>query len=299
VHTAGGKGLQEFLGTKLLLLLVLGGKVARVVDDDALLGPGAGVSLYVLINLVVHKAWIPSFKLKPKDVSFSEGWATRAFGLDAFDIPTWLSLVEKYLRVSRAIPAEREPVAILPPPRPSLVPPWTKPWLTVMLRPRITGGARVHEEQRHHTVAEGFLQGVGGICAQRVEVAHAHTRLERRAGHGSAGRAGQAAAGMSPHRHRRRRHLPRRRPRHIPYRHHLRLHLHRRHHRRLLHQFHRPHLPCVLWTLSAPPPCVLDRHLLFLRLGCRYLPSHTRSLLRAAAASRQRQASQGRRRPGL
>jgi len=104
VHTAGGKGLQEFLGTKLLLLLVLGGKVARVVDDDALLGPGAGVSLYVLINLVVHKAWIPSFKLKPKDVSFSEGWATRAFGLDAFDIPTWLSLVEKYLRVSRAIP---------------------------------------------------------------------------------------------------------------------------------------------------------------------------------------------------
>ena len=39
--------------------------------------------------------------MKPKDVSFSEGWATRAFGLDAFDIPTWLSLVEKCAAVTQ------------------------------------------------------------------------------------------------------------------------------------------------------------------------------------------------------
>ena len=93
IRTAGGKGLQSFLGTKLLLLLALAGRTPNMVDDEAELGPGARVSVHVLIHLVTHGEWIPSHQIKPKLVP----------KLDAsFDVRTWMRLTQQYLKEAKA-----------------------------------------------------------------------------------------------------------------------------------------------------------------------------------------------------
>jgi len=61
-------GVGKFLGTKMLLQLVLYGAAPSLTDDEAALGPGALVGLWSVYNLMMTGSYVPSYQVKPSEV---------------------------------------------------------------------------------------------------------------------------------------------------------------------------------------------------------------------------------------
>lgn len=61
-------GVSDFLGTKLLLQLVLACEAPEMADDEAALGPGAEASLWSIYNLMRTGEFVPSYQMKPSEV---------------------------------------------------------------------------------------------------------------------------------------------------------------------------------------------------------------------------------------